>query len=210
MSVTGNLGATTSGRRWPADMELGAGNVLLRLAEHGADPDMPRVTFDTDVDGIPAWTPLSLADPDHTGWPPGRTGSPATGHRPARPGRGLCDVRPDVFLNFLALTWLGAIPALMNGNMPIEIAAEFIRRLRGVGVIIDADHAELAAHDLGRADPRRRGGDRHRRSRRGAAALPAPSRGPGRHHPLVRHHPDAGRGRALAPRACSPRSGRSG
>ena len=25
-----------------ADMELGAGNVLLRLAEHGADLDMPR------------------------------------------------------------------------------------------------------------------------------------------------------------------------
>jgi hypothetical protein len=43
-----------------ADMELGAGNVLLRLAEHGADMDMPRVTFDTDVDANPAWTPLSL------------------------------------------------------------------------------------------------------------------------------------------------------
>ena len=43
-----------------ADMELGAGNVLLRLAEHGADMDMPRVTFDTEVDTVPAWTPLSL------------------------------------------------------------------------------------------------------------------------------------------------------
>jgi hypothetical protein len=42
------------------DMELGAGNVLLRLAEHGADLDVPRVTFDTGVDGIAAWTPLSL------------------------------------------------------------------------------------------------------------------------------------------------------
>jgi len=43
-----------------ADTELGAGNVLLRLAEHGADMDVPRVTFDTEVDGIAAWTPLSL------------------------------------------------------------------------------------------------------------------------------------------------------
>src|SRR6185437_6841896 len=43
-----------------ADPELGAGNVLLRLAEHGADMDSPRVSFDTEVDGIPAWTPLSL------------------------------------------------------------------------------------------------------------------------------------------------------
>ena len=34
--------------------------MLLRLAEHGADLDMPRVTFDTGVDGIAAWTPLSL------------------------------------------------------------------------------------------------------------------------------------------------------
>ena len=43
-----------------ADADLGAGNALLRLAEHGADMDMPRLTFDVDVDGIAAWTPLSL------------------------------------------------------------------------------------------------------------------------------------------------------
>jgi acyl-CoA synthetase (AMP-forming)/AMP-acid ligase II len=43
-----------------ADQALGAGNVLLRLAENGADMDMPRVTFDTGVDGIAAWTPMSL------------------------------------------------------------------------------------------------------------------------------------------------------
>jgi hypothetical protein len=34
------------------DAELGAGNVLLRLAEHGADMDVPRLTFDTAIDGI--------------------------------------------------------------------------------------------------------------------------------------------------------------
>ena len=51
----GNLRAVLA-----ADSELGAGNVLLRLAEHGASMDMPRVTFDTEVDEIPAWTPLSL------------------------------------------------------------------------------------------------------------------------------------------------------
>ena len=38
------------------DPELGAGNVLLRLAGHGADMDMPRVTFDTDADTIAPWT----------------------------------------------------------------------------------------------------------------------------------------------------------
>jgi acyl-CoA synthetase (AMP-forming)/AMP-acid ligase II len=131
-----------------ADTELGAGNVLLRLAEHGADMDMPRVTFDTDVDAIAAWTPLSL-----------RTLTERVAARAqwfARHGIGRRDPvavyvtsSADLFLNFFALTWLGAIPALMNGGMPIEIAAEYIRRLRGVGVIIDADHAEMASRDLG-------------------------------------------------------------
>jgi acyl-coenzyme A synthetase/AMP-(fatty) acid ligase len=131
-----------------ADPELGAGNVLLRLAEHGADMDVPRVTFDTGFDTIPAWTPLSL-----------RTLTERVAARAewfARHGIGRRDPvavyvtsASDVLLNFLALTWLGAIPALMNGSMPAQIAIEYIRRLRAVGVILDADHAGLAAHDLG-------------------------------------------------------------
>src|SRR5258707_13394277 len=120
-------------------MELGAGNVLLRLAEHGADMDMPRVTFDTGVDGIAAWTPLSL-----------RTLTERAAARAewfARHGIGRRDPvavyvtsAADVFLNFFALTWLAAIPALMNGSMPIEGAAEFIPPLRAARVITDADH----------------------------------------------------------------------
>lgn len=131
-----------------ADDELGAGNVLLRLAEHGADMDAPRVTFDTEVDGIAAWTPLSL-----------RTLTERVAARAewfARHGVGRRDPvavyvtsAADVILNFFALTWLGAIPALMNGSMPAGIAVEYIRRLRAVGVITDADHAEMAALDLG-------------------------------------------------------------
>jgi acyl-coenzyme A synthetase/AMP-(fatty) acid ligase len=131
-----------------ADTELGAGNVLLKLAEHGADMDCPRVTFDTDADQIAAWTPLSL-----------RTLTERVAARAewfARHGIGRCDPvavyvtsSADVILNFLALTWLGAIPALMNGNMPAHTAAEYIRRLRAAGVIIDAGHAGLASRDLG-------------------------------------------------------------
>ncbi|MFD6714607.1 class I adenylate-forming enzyme family protein [Micromonospora chalcea] len=142
------MGADNFRATLAADMELGAGNVLLRLAEHGADMDMPRVTFDVDVDGIPAWTPLSLATltervAARAAW------FRARGVRRADPIAVYVTSAPDVFLNFLALTWLGAIPALMNGNMPIELAAEFVRRLRGAGVVIDADHAALAEHDLG-------------------------------------------------------------
>ena len=140
---TGNLRAALA-----ADATLGAGNVLLRLAEHGADMDMPRVSFDTDVDGIAAWTPLSL-----------RTLTQRVAARAewfARHGVGRRDPvavyvtsAADVFLNYFALTWLGAIPALMNGNMPLDIAAEYVRRLRGTGVLLDADHAALGTHDLG-------------------------------------------------------------
>jgi acyl-coenzyme A synthetase/AMP-(fatty) acid ligase len=131
-----------------ADNELGAGNVLLRLAEHGAELDSPRVSFDTEVDAIAAWTPLSL-----------RTLTERVAARAewfARAGLGRRDPvavyvtsAADVILNYLALTWLGAIPALMNGSMPTEIAVEFIRRLRATGVLLDADHAGLASRDLG-------------------------------------------------------------
>jgi acyl-coenzyme A synthetase/AMP-(fatty) acid ligase len=139
----GNLRATLA-----ADQELGAGNVLLRLAEHSADMDMPRVTFDTDVDGIAAWTPLSLRTLTE------RVAARAEwfarhGIRRRDPVAIYVTSAADVHLNFLALTWLGAIPALMNGSMPADIAVEFIRRLRVVGVITDADHPEMAEHDLG-------------------------------------------------------------
>jgi acyl-coenzyme A synthetase/AMP-(fatty) acid ligase len=134
--------------RLAQDEQLGAGNVLPRLAAHGADPDLPRVTFDTDVDGIAGWTPLSLRTLTE------RVAARAGWFR--RQGIGRRDPvaiyvtsAADVLLNFLALTWLGAIPALMNGSMPAEIAPEYIRRLRATGVIIDADHAAMRAHDLG-------------------------------------------------------------
>lgn len=130
------------------DLELGAGNVLLKLADYGADQDAPRVTFDTEVDGIAAWTPLSL------GTLTDRVAARAAWfaqHGIARrdPVAVYVTSAADVLLNFLALTWLGAIPALMNGSMPIEIAAEFIRRLRPAGVLIDADHATVTSHELG-------------------------------------------------------------
>ncbi len=142
------MSASNLGTALARDLDLGAGNVLLKLAEHGADQDAPRVTFDTEVDGIAAWTPLSLRTLTD------RVAARATWF--ARHGIGRRDPvavyvtsAADVLLNYLALTWLGAIPALMNGSMPIEIAAEFIRRLRPAGVLLDVGHVAVTSHELG-------------------------------------------------------------
>jgi len=142
------MSATNIRAALAADLELGAGNVLPKLAEHGADMDRPALTFDVDVDGIAAWTPLSL-----------RTLTERVAARAEwfqRRGVGRRDAvavyatsAADVLLNAYALMWLGAIPALMNGNMPIDVAADYIRRLRAAGAVVDADHARVRDHDLG-------------------------------------------------------------
>jgi 3-aminoavenalumate diazotase len=132
-----------------ADPELGAGNVLMKLREHGAPPDGPGITFDVDVDGHPAWTPLTL------GALHDRVAARAAslhrgGIRPRDPVAVYATSSADCLLAFLALNWVGAIPALMNGSMPAEIAVGYIRRLRAVGVLADAEHRQLLeGHDLG-------------------------------------------------------------
>ncbi|TDC64981.1 long-chain fatty acid--CoA ligase [Micromonospora sp. KC207] len=132
-----------------ADTELGAGNVLARVLAHGADPDGPGLTFDTAVDEHPAERPLTLGQLDErvaarVAW------LHARGVKPRDPVAVWATAAADMVLSFLALTRLGAIPALMNGRLRPEIAAEYIRRLRGAGVLADAAHTELlAGHDLG-------------------------------------------------------------
>ncbi len=125
-----------------ADADLGAGNVITRLLAHGADPAGPGLTFDVDVDGHPAWEPLTLGQLDErvaarAAWLHQR----GIGWRD--PVAVYTTTSADVVLSFLALNRLGAIPALLNGNLSGEIAAEYIRRLRAVGVLTDAKHAAL-------------------------------------------------------------------
>jgi acyl-coenzyme A synthetase/AMP-(fatty) acid ligase len=123
------------------DPEVGAGNVLHKLIEHGAGLDGPGITFDVAVDGHPAWEPLTL------GALRDRVAARAAwlhqhGIRPRDPVAVYVSSSADCLLNFMALTWLGAIPALMNGGLPGAIAAGYIGRLRGAGVITDATHRE--------------------------------------------------------------------
>ncbi|UWZ42416.1 acyl--CoA ligase [Dactylosporangium matsuzakiense] len=142
-----------------ADADLGAGNVLAKLREHGVAPDEPTITFDVEVDGHPAWTALTFGELDErvaarAAWLQAR----GIGRRD--PVAVYVTSAADVFLNFLALTRLGAIPALMNGNMPGDVAVEYIQRLGATGVIADAVHAPLlgaqpvfAAAETGTGDP---------------------------------------------------------
>jgi acyl-coenzyme A synthetase/AMP-(fatty) acid ligase len=131
-----------------SDPALGAGNALPKVLEHGAGREEPAITFDVEVDGIPAWTALTLGALEE------RVAARAAwlherGIRPRDPVAVFVTSAADVFLNFLALARIGAIAALMNGNMPATVAPEFIRRLRAVGVIVDPEHrACLAGDDL--------------------------------------------------------------
>lgn len=125
-----------------ADPELGAGNVLDKLREHGAAADGPGITFDVAVDGHPAWTPLTLGALHE------RVAARAawlhrSGIKARDPVAVYATSSADCLLTFLALNWVGAIPALMNGSMPPQIAADYIRRLRGAGVLADAEHRQL-------------------------------------------------------------------
>ncbi len=147
-----------------ADAEIGAGNVVSIRMAGGAGLDDPVVTFDSDVDGSPAWQPLTVRQLDRM----------AAARAAALHGLGIgmrdpvaviAPTAADTALAFLGLTRLGAIPALINPYLPTELAAEYIRRLGAVGLITDAAHAEqLSSHGiatprlpdvsgLGRGDP---------------------------------------------------------
>ena len=133
------------------DPELGAGNVLMKLREHGAAADRPGITFDVGVDGHPAWAPLSFGElcdrvAARAAW------LHQQGIKPRDPVAVYATSAADCLLTFMALNWVGAIPALMNGSMPGETAVEYIRRLRATAVLTDAAHRSLLdGRDLGGA-----------------------------------------------------------
>lgn len=48
-------------------------------------------------------------------------------------------------IHFLALNAIGAIPAIVNGNMPEETAAKWMEKVGAIGLYSDASHAEKIA-----------------------------------------------------------------
>jgi acyl-coenzyme A synthetase/AMP-(fatty) acid ligase len=132
--------------------EIGAGNMLGTLLALGADPAGPGLTFDTAVDGHPAEHPLTLGELDE------RVAARAAwlhqhGIRPRDPVAIWSGTAADHILGFLALTRLGAIPALINGKLAPEIVATYIGRLRAVAALADSDRfSQLTGADLGAAE----------------------------------------------------------
>jgi len=132
-----------------ADTDLGAGNVLTTLVANGAGLDEPRLTFDTEADGHPAWEPLTTRQLDRL--------VRARAVALSSLGIGMRDpvavcapTAADTALTFLAAARLGAIPALINPLLSSEPMAEYIRRLGAVGILTDPAHqAELEQHDPG-------------------------------------------------------------
>ncbi len=132
-----------------ADPDLGAGNVVPKLIEHGAPLDGPGLAFDTSVDGLPAGHGLTLGELNE------RTAARAAwlsehGVRPRDPVAVYVSTAADCLLTFMALARLGAIAAMMNPNIPGDVAAQYIRKLRAVALVTDPVHRDrLGDQDLG-------------------------------------------------------------
>jgi acyl-CoA synthetase (AMP-forming)/AMP-acid ligase II len=130
-----------------ADPQVGAGNALPTLMRMGMGLDEPLLTFDTELDGRPAWEPLTLRELDAV--VRGRAAAlSALGVRPRDPVVIYAGSVADHVAGYLALTRLGAIPALLNPNLDGEKAALYIKKLTATGILTDPERrARLADHD---------------------------------------------------------------
>ena len=128
--------------RMASDPAVGAGNVLGALIEHGAPLDSPTLTFDTPVDGHPAWEALPLGAL-HRSVEARAAWLHSRGVGPRDVVAIYATTGPDIVLTHLALARIGAIAALVNGNLDGASAAAYIRRLGAVGVLADEAHRKL-------------------------------------------------------------------
>ncbi|WP_406194100.1 acyl--CoA ligase [Kitasatospora sp. NBC_01560] len=131
------------------DPDVGAGNVLTSRLALGLGLDEPLLTFDTPVDDHPAWQPFTLRELDRA--VRARAAAlHALGVGRRDPVVVYASDAADHVLSFLALSRLGAIPALLNPNLAAERAARYITKLGPVGILADPAHlAALEGHDAG-------------------------------------------------------------
>ncbi|MCP3799392.1 acyl--CoA ligase [Allokutzneria sp. A3M-2-11 16] len=134
-----------------ADDELGAGNVLHRLAVYGR-PEHEEVLW---TDGT--WRAPDGSHPEvltlgglratvetYAGFYHSR------GVRPRDVVAVVTASSPEFAINFLALTALGAIPSFANAKLRPEIVREYVRRQAALGVITDEDRFPVLS---GAGDP---------------------------------------------------------
>jgi acyl-CoA synthetase (AMP-forming)/AMP-acid ligase II len=132
-----------------ADPDVGAGNVLTTRISLGLGLDTPRIGFDTEVDGRAAQELFTVRELDRAVRARAAALS-ALGVKPRDPVAVYPASAADHVLCFLALSRLGAIPALLNPNLDAEKAARYISGLKAVGILADAAHlAALAPYDAG-------------------------------------------------------------
>lgn len=132
-----------------ADPTVGAGNVLTSLMELGIGLDDPLIAFDTPVDGRAAREPFTVAELDRAVRARAAT-LHGLGIRSRDPVAVYAGAAADHILSFLALTRLGAIPALVNPNLDADKAARYIARLGAAGLLTDTAHRHaLAGHPTG-------------------------------------------------------------
>ncbi|RPE29159.1 class I adenylate-forming enzyme family protein [Kitasatospora cineracea] len=134
-----------------ADSSVGAGNVLTTRVEQGLGPDSPTLTFDTPVDAHPAGEALTLSQLD-LAVRVRAAALHARGVRRRDPVAVQASAAADQVLCFLALSRLGAIPALLNPALDADTTARYLRRLNAVGLLADTAHAKALA-DAAPADP---------------------------------------------------------
>ncbi|WP_030463079.1 class I adenylate-forming enzyme family protein [Kitasatospora sp. NRRL B-11411] len=127
-----------------ADSSVGAGNVLTTRAEQGLGPDSPTLTFDTPVDAHPAGQALTLRQLD-LAVRVRAAALHARGVRRRDPVAVQASAAADQVLCFLALSRLGAIPALLNPALDADTSARYLRRLNAVGLLADTAHAKALA-----------------------------------------------------------------
>ncbi|GAA3808600.1 AMP-binding protein [Streptomyces phyllanthi] len=124
-----------------SDTELGAGNVLHRLKAYGRAPGELALRTDGTWRAPDGSRPEVLtlgqlyeAVETYAGW------YAAHGVKPRDPVAVHTYSSAENAVNYLALTSLGAIPSLVNGNLRPEIAREYVRRQGAVGAFTDAEH----------------------------------------------------------------------
>jgi long-chain acyl-CoA synthetase len=128
--------------RLAEDPELGSGNFLHYAARLNPNPDIDVVFLDQEIEIFGrkytcfSTTSLKVVTDALAAW------YLEAGVRVRDPIAIYVDNNFKNSLHFYALTAIGAVPVLVNGNVKPDIAAIFIERTGAVGLVCDAGHMD--------------------------------------------------------------------